>query len=177
MKQDITLNETVKEAVTTALLHMMRNKSIDSIQIKDLVKVAGVSRSSFYRNFESKEDVLVKYLNKIYYDYFHNENIPAKYEDFNCKRDLYVARLSFIKQNKDFFTVLNKNGIVDKIFREIDENNACHLFSLHESDGAERRYKMALDLGASSGVIVEWINRKFVDDVEDLATFLENALA
>ena len=55
-------NAFVKECITTALLQMMENTPFEDIAITDLVKKAGVGRVSFYRNFESKKDVLEKHL-------------------------------------------------------------------------------------------------------------------
>jgi AcrR family transcriptional regulator len=55
-------NEFVKECITTALLKMLKERDFSDITITDLVKRAGVSRISFYRNYESKEDVLRKHI-------------------------------------------------------------------------------------------------------------------
>lgn len=62
-KQEV--NALVRECITTALLELMQTKSFDSITITDLTKRAGVGRVSFYRNFESKEDVLRKHLQEL----------------------------------------------------------------------------------------------------------------
>ena len=56
------LNAFINECITTALIGMMDRKAFDNITITELVKEAGVSRVSFYRNFESKKDVLEKYM-------------------------------------------------------------------------------------------------------------------
>ncbi len=53
-------NALVIECITSALLEMMKTKPFDSITITGLTKRAGVGRVSFYRNFESKEDILNK---------------------------------------------------------------------------------------------------------------------
>ena len=57
-----TLNVVVKQSITQALLQLMQAESFESISITDITKRAGVSRVSFYRNFDSKEDVLIKHL-------------------------------------------------------------------------------------------------------------------
>ena len=53
MKEKMTVNETVREALAVALLKLMRTKPLEDITISELVNVAGVGRNSFYRNFET----------------------------------------------------------------------------------------------------------------------------
>lgn len=52
-------NLRVKINITNTLFRLMEQKSLAEISITELVKGAGVARASFYRNYESKEDVLV----------------------------------------------------------------------------------------------------------------------
>lgn len=58
-------NKIVVESITIALMQLMEKKSFEDISITEITKRAGVGRVSFYRNFESKEDVLRKYLGDI----------------------------------------------------------------------------------------------------------------
>lgn len=174
MKQQITLNETVKEAVTTALIQMMTKKPIGEIQIKDLAKAAGVSRSSFYRNFDSKEDVLIKHINNIYSDYFSDKNISANINDYDSSRDFLVERFRFVKRNKDFFIALNKNNLVDHAFSQINDTNMAELYIITEEDSIRRRYITAKAVGATSGIIIEWIKSGFKETENELAEIFKN---
>ena len=58
----MTYNQTVKEAIAIALVQLMKRKNFEDISVSEIVKIAGVGRSSFYRNFESKKDVLSYYI-------------------------------------------------------------------------------------------------------------------
>ena len=58
-------NAFVKEFITIALIELMKKQQLDKISICQLVDKAGVGRASFYRNFESKKDVLKQYLTKL----------------------------------------------------------------------------------------------------------------
>lgn len=44
---------------------MMKHTDVEDISVSDLVKRAGVSRNSFYRNFTSKRNVLEQYLSRL----------------------------------------------------------------------------------------------------------------
>ncbi len=51
-------NKLTKECIQTALIHLLATEDLEKITISKLVKKAGVSRTAFYNNYASKEDVL-----------------------------------------------------------------------------------------------------------------------
>ena len=55
-------NEVVIESITQAMAAMIVDRSFEEISITELVRRAGVSRNSFYRNFRDKDDVLRRYI-------------------------------------------------------------------------------------------------------------------
>lgn len=52
----------VRDCITQALFKLMKSKNYHDITVSALVKTAGVSRNSFYRNYQSIEDILRQYL-------------------------------------------------------------------------------------------------------------------
>ena len=52
----------VRDCITKALFKLMKSKNYHDITVSALVKTAGVSRNSFYRNYQSIEDILRQYL-------------------------------------------------------------------------------------------------------------------
>ena len=52
------INSYVRRQILKALLEMMRVDNFDSITISRLTAKAEVGRASFYRNYQTKEDVL-----------------------------------------------------------------------------------------------------------------------
>lgn len=55
-------NVLTKECIVTALLRLMQTKKYDSISITDITNLAGVSRMAYYRNYKSKDEILIKRL-------------------------------------------------------------------------------------------------------------------
>ena len=53
-------NRITREALCTALLYLMETKSFDEIRISELTRKAGVSRQAFYRNYSSKQDIVME---------------------------------------------------------------------------------------------------------------------
>ena len=52
----------VMESITEALIQLMRKKPLSEIKVSELCEKAGVSRVSFYRNFDSIPQILTQRL-------------------------------------------------------------------------------------------------------------------
>ena len=51
-------NKLTKESIQEALLVLLSKKAIEEVRITEIVKKAGISRTAFYNNYTSKEEVL-----------------------------------------------------------------------------------------------------------------------
>ena len=58
-------NKITKECLQTALLILMENKPLEKITITEIVNRSGVSRSAFYRNYSTKENLLEDIYNSL----------------------------------------------------------------------------------------------------------------
>ncbi len=97
-------NAIVIESITLALLELMKVKDFSSITVTDLTKRAGVGRVSFYRNFESKEDVIRKHLAALLEEWL------KPYEgrtDYNWSEVI----LEYYFKNKDLYIMLYRQGL------------------------------------------------------------------
>ncbi|HFI0633279.1 TPA: TetR/AcrR family transcriptional regulator [Streptococcus suis] len=57
---------TAQDYIQEALLQLIQQKEYEKITITDIAKRAGVTRISFYRNFESKDDILKQALERAF---------------------------------------------------------------------------------------------------------------
>lgn len=53
-------NKVTREAIDIAMLDLLEKQDFDKITNMSIVKRAGVSRQSFYRNYTSKEDIIIE---------------------------------------------------------------------------------------------------------------------
>lgn len=58
MRRKNTTHEMMMGYMATALLELMNEKDYNKIYIGEISKRAGVDRSSYYRHFKSKEDII-----------------------------------------------------------------------------------------------------------------------
>ncbi|MET3558001.1 AcrR family transcriptional regulator [Streptococcus rupicaprae] len=58
-------NQLTRESLETALLFLLEKKELAKISVSELVQKAGVSRNAFYRNYQSKEQLLEEMFEKV----------------------------------------------------------------------------------------------------------------
>ena len=151
-------NAFVKECITTALLRMMETMPFDEIAITDLVKKAGVGRVSFYRNFESKKDVLEKHLVLLIKEWgkeFEALGDPQKFSD---------TLLRHYYKYKDFYLLLYRQGLAEMIYETI--RSAC---KLDEAQNNIERYFKSMIAGMIWGWIDEWMRQGMPEDPDEIA--------
>ena len=156
-------NALVIECITTALLDLMEKKAFHAITITDLTKRAGVGRVSFYRNFESKEDVLQRHLQRLLDEWF------KPYEgrtDFNWSEVLF----EYFYQNKDIYILLYRQGLAHISLQSI--MNACG--PKPEQPNA-LAYVTAFIAHGIYGWIEEWFKRGVQETPKEMVQLYEQA--
>jgi len=89
-----------KKYMLQAIKKLLKNRSIDSISVQDILREANVSRATFYKYFWDKYD-----LANAYYSEYVKENIMPQYDGSNWY-DLLVVTLTFLQENRDYFRPL-----------------------------------------------------------------------
>ena len=141
----------VISSLSEALLLLMKQKPLAEISISELCSKAGVSRISFYRNFSSMDDILVKHLTAC---------TDAWWADFSVRdnADFYAnfwpELLEEYRKNRDLILLIYQNEKSD-LLKE-------HIFSccaVRESPDEWDAYARAGLAGALYGLVDEWIRR------------------
>lgn len=102
MRRRNTTNEFLKECIADALLRLMKKKPFEAITIQEITDLADVGRVTYYRNFTSKEDVLIFKLGILCGNWA--ETIPPEErQDYN---KLAVQFFVFIKSIQDVVLTL-----------------------------------------------------------------------
>ena len=164
MKRKNEAHDIVMESLMGALLQLMQKKRLSEINISELCAKAGVSRVSFYRNFNSFDDILVQYLKKTTDDWW--EDFIAREPDL--RYEIFWQELfDLYKEHAQLIRLLQKNNVTyllkDHIFA------CCGPKPEHD---ARTAYICAMVAGAIYGTVDEWI-RRGMGDAPDGAFFRE----
>lgn len=141
-------HDIVIECLTQSLILLLQNQKLEDITISELCEKAGISRISFYRNYNKIEDILLNQLNQITDDWWNSYVI----DDSTFLNDSFWDELS--KQylsHKDFIMLLYKNNL-SYIIKE-------HVFSRcgpKPEYNLTKKYATSVIAGAIYGFLDEW---------------------
>ena len=102
-------NLLVKECIVQALLQLTQKKPLSTITISELCEKAGVSRMTFYRNYESKEEIFTKHLAELFAEY-KNDTYDGDGEGIYYDEAHMIHYFTSLYRYKDFLDGLLRCG-------------------------------------------------------------------
>ena len=159
-------NSYVRTQITQTLLNMMEEEDFDKIVIGTLVKNAGVARASFYRNYNTKEDVVQEHLASLLRAWKYNFETSGESNPVM----LFGSLFQHLKENQRFYRLLHRQHLSHLLLRYILSD--CGPQAEQTSFVA---YQHAFFAYGLYGWIEEWINREMTEDADQIvAMFMEN---
>lgn len=159
-------NESAKqitcECIESALIQLLETNEFDKITISDLVKQAGVSRTAFYRHYDSKEAVLDNLLDSVFKEV---KEVLDGDAFFKTPDVFWRQQLVIVKKHLRPFQLLLKAGLGGRILDQITR------FTMSGSSGetAEDYYNDVFWSGAVYNVLIHWVRSDADIPVEELA--------
>ncbi len=101
-------NAYVVRHITDALLKLLQQKPINDISISELCDCAQVGRASFYRNFESREDILKEYINQMFQSWIEDHERRGE----KSLNELIYSIFAHFEKHSDFYRLLQKRKLV-----------------------------------------------------------------
>ena len=155
-----------KKEITDALLSLMQTAAYNEISVKQIIMEASLARKTFYRNFESKDDVLISYLKGIIREYYDVVNTG--------KANVLETIFSYVDKNRELLQLLDKHNMLHVPLQCINEYlpllhnkffNECKPASFLFKN-LDSEYIMAFNIGAIWNVVTLWIHRGMTDTPE-----------
>ena len=165
-----------QKEITDALLALMRKHPYAEITVKQIILESRLARKTFYRNFESKDDVLLSLIRRIFREYFDIVN--------EARSDVLTTIFDFADRHREELLLLDKNSMLHVPLQVINETAPVLHNTLFKEqnpfvklfDGLDDGYLMALNIGAVWNVIALWIHRGMTDKPEDVRQTIETYL-
>ncbi len=156
-------NTYVKKQITEALLKLLEQHEFEEISISQVTAFAQVSRNSFYRNYESKEDILLKYIRRLFLDW----DAAYKKQGHDSNIDLYGSLFQHLSENKDFYLLLKKRNLFHLFFAVLLEQSGPK----PEYDNTWAYITSFITYG-TYGWIEEWVARGMQESGDEMAALL-----
>lgn len=155
----------INDSITDALFILLNKKHINDISITELIQKAGVSRNSFYRNFETLEDIAYKYFMNVANMWWENSIIKEHIQDTNAIVKSLFEHFYTIKER---IILTYEKGLSSAFIRHIFD---CAFAGRNPTD-KKQSYSVARVSGLICGIMNEWVKRKMTDSPEYVASFL-----
>ena len=108
-------NSYVKKQITAALLDLLKEKSIIDISISELTQRAQIGRVSFYRNYQTKEDILREESDRLIKEWGHRYETSPE----SSPETLFPSLFDFYREHKEFYTMLYQAGLASVMLETI----------------------------------------------------------
>ena len=162
-------NEITRECIENALIELMKKKKFEDITITDICEKAGVSRTSYYRNYESKDDILSEYIHSINDEL---SNTLLKYNAIDNTKESWVALLTKAKELSSKFKILINANCGEKIMMEVAKS--MNKYTSKENKGLY--YSNIYWSGSIVFVLEIWIINNFDISINELAEIASNMM-
>jgi len=168
-----------KQWIYEALVDLISKKKYDDIKITDLIKKAGVGRSTFYRNYDVIDDVIMEKLDSTFYDFYtfiFNSDFKAE-TDISPK--LFIPFFSYWDTRSDILELIIKADKINLLNKRLKQSvgviiETYEIFSnFTETDN---EYATEIMVGVLSSVLVKWIKDEKKVSTKKLADTLIRTL-
>lgn len=159
--------------IVWGLQECLESKPLKSITVSDLHKVTGISRATFYRLFDTPEDVLIYQLDQMtegaYQLYEQEKELPAA--------QLLEKTIATGLENHGFIRALVVNGRHDLLFRYTERNfhklDTLKRIFPENMEQPERDYIIAHLSMAMVATQITWARNGHREQPKDLVRYLK----
>ena len=157
------------EAISRGLLECLREKPLNAITISDIHRITGISRATFYRLFDTVEDVL----NWLCAQMPPEEHQKLLAEELGSPTRVYNRMLELGLENHDLLKALVDNGRYDLVYRYAEQRfrlmSSLYPGNLPELDEAAYDYTISAMAMNMVATLVTWVRRGRIDPPEAVA--------
>lgn len=152
-----------KDYIIEAFLQLLKKQGFENITITDIVKKAGVTRMTFYRNFNSKEEIIKSHLDAITDEFIKNGRILYKPNHF---KEYITNIFTHLEKNRELALILYQSNILYFLKDEFDR------IFLAKAKSRNEEYRYAFFSGGLYNLYYYWIKNNFTETPEKLADIL-----
>ena len=168
---------TAEDAIFDSFFLLLKEKDIDKITVSDVVKKAGIVRSTLYNHYENVPALVTAAEEKTI------ENIFRLMESFHPKDDkaicksFFLAICGYAKENPFLATLLNSTRgnaffekmllMFDRYMRQVTDDESYHM-----QDKKSATYFIASAIGSTVGVLHKWSTEGFDASEDEIADIM-----
>ena len=159
--------EPIERRVTEALLSLMEKNDYDKITVTDITREAGISRMTYYRNYNSKDDILIKYFEDEWSGFLES----AKSASAKNAKTFFTLLFTLFGENKGLISNMINAERFDLLFNVFEGYNKLMITALAENSRRETgdKYGIIYKVGGILYIIKTWIDDAWAESPEEMA--------
>ncbi|MGE7781562.1 TetR/AcrR family transcriptional regulator [Peribacillus sp. NPDC097264] len=163
-------NRKTKQLIQTSFIHILEEKSFDSITVGDITKTAQINRGTFYLHYQDKFDLLDRIEQQLFEDLGnHIDELQSRYSSTHTfekgQEQLAAALFSSIKMHAPLLKIFLSNhgrtgfhlrfrdAFSEKVRVNLEKNESFHASDLK----VPMDYFLSFITSAFLGLIEQWV--------------------
>ena len=148
--------------IAEGLLKLMSDKPYAKISVSDICEKAGVNRSTYYRHFYTKEDIIRYYIDGIMNSYLH------KFRDSGDKllENYLSIMFSEFLQNKDNLLLIHRENLSYLLIDVLNKH-----FSFSDISDTADRFRTAYHIGGIYNDLLLWFSHGMKETAEEMVKY------
>lgn len=155
-------NLRVKRAIVNAFFTLLEKNNLEIISISEITRIAKVSRMAYYRNFNSKIEIVDFFLDDILDEQLALLNYDINFWDQEYGR----AFFQIMRKYKDRILLLNQIGLSGMLLNKFSSANEDFIGYMPKN--SIERYKLYYIAGAAYNGIIEWLRSGCKESIEEM---------
>lgn len=176
----------VEDAICDSFLLLLREKSLDKISVSDIIKKAGIVRSTFYNHYENVPNLVTAMEDRTINDIFNIMESFHPKNDYEICHTYFMAICQYTKKNP-FLAELLRSPRGDAFFEKALTmfhryvTGVMDHYNPSTQNKEEFSFVIASAIGSVIGVLHKWSRDDFRTDTEIIVdvltkTFISGAL-
>ena len=162
-----------KKKITQTFFRILKTTPYEEITVTEIIQYSGVARKTFYRNYDSKDDVLKAYLHELIGEY-------AKQWDTR-RLDSVGVIFEFVEKYKKQLLLLSRDKLLHVLLICLNEYlPTAHAEASGDDDiykqffgDLDPKYLLAFNIGAIWNTLFVWIEGGMKEPAEEIKELLQ----
>lgn len=162
-------NSFCRDCLVQALIQLLQTKSLSNITISELTECAGVSRMTYYRNYQSIDEIFENYLADLVAAYRQDVAAWPDKGNYNDYRNMLHC-YQYFYQYREFIACLVKTGLGHLLLQALDGYILDTYYT--EDKGRDFYYTLRAFSGSLYNIYVTWILEDAVESAEEIVSII-----
>ena len=169
-------NARARASIENALMELLQTKNYSAITVTDIVRKAGVARATYYRNYDSIEDIMVSLLAGVRSQILEVVGLKGDQIDKSkLSTDVLEVFVHHYHLKRREILSLHNSGFSPSLMQLMADFAAESIGDMPES--SIRHYDVYALPGAMYGVLIRWLEAGCPESDREMAAYLSRLVA